>query len=1220
MTTSDDQTPSSSSIEVRLEPEVSVQLEALRAVLEQTDDPAERARVLIEIAIKVRDGLRDRSQALATLLQAWQADPTNGEVLDHLEPLTRSLNQWQQVLETTRTLLANERTPARMLAYAEAMVGWLTREVAMPEHALEYLERVRRFDSTHWLVRLFQAANYEQRGDLKSELEELDRAVVSAKRAQDRARIHVLMASRYADPRVANSAEAKRHFLAAQALVPTSMEALAGLEQIFRGEGDLPALAEVLEKQVEATEVEAEQVQILLRLAELYERQFVKPEMAAEKLERAFALDPTDNRVLAALERCYTSMRSWDDLVRVLEGAIFLVEDPQERAERLVNLAEIFESKLGDPAGALKAYERLEKLLPDDETLVGELARLSEKIGDWQAAVRYRTKLTELAPDARTRARMHVMAGQLLLPHDAAAARAHFEQAVTFDPPNAAAWNALLAEARKSGDMARVATYLEQRAVSSEAPRAQAQSYAELGTVRQSLGDGAGALAAWESAISADPNNETAAAALLEEYVGLERWQDAARLSDRVVHAAERGGDLERLFMARLHASLVAVHSGQPGRALTMALGAFHIHPDDLDVRQTLVECAWTMRADPQVLDAMEALGMVADMPPTLGTLPPDSRAQLGEIFALTGERDRAMVIFDTVLAEQPGNGPALRGLSSLRAARGESIAAWSLKRQLAETIADPEERFQILMETGEGFATKANRPDLAVEVYEQARAIRPNDRPLLHKLLAEYQTLEDWPKVCGVLRAIADSDQEPTRKAKVLMTIGQIAHAKLEDRATAVALYDEALEVDPSRLEAFERIVRLLTEVKDWSALERMYRRMIARALGGSDARLQHALYHQLGLIYRDRLHDRESALATFRMAVQLQPDDEQGQAILRELLAMSGQGEGAVALTLERVRRDPLDPGSYPALYDLLARLGHTDRAWVIASIMAYVVPSYAPAAAFRHATPPPPFERITGTLGADGYRRLLHPELDPTLTAIFEIMAAAAVEVRLAQLGFREKLAYPGPPLTQPEFLLQDVKSASRILGLPEPRVFSARVPPAIGVGVTRPPSLLVHPESLPGFPRNLLAFWIGKRLAELTPPLLARALFRSVSELKDLVTAAARIVQDTRDKDNRSDEMWRTHIRKDAYRKLSSAVERAVAAGALDVRRWSQLADLSTSRAGLVIAGDVDSARLALVREGQSPGDLTVSDQMRELVAFFLSEDYAHMRAVLGVTLK
>src|SRR5258707_9274138 len=111
-------------------------------------------------------------------------------------------------------------------------------------------------------------------------------------------------------------------------------------------------------------------------------------------------------------------MRNWDDLVRVLEGAIVLIDDPQKRAERLIALAEIFESKVGDLHGAVKAYERLEKLLPDDETLVGELARLNEKIGDWQAAARHRSTLAELSPDARTRARMHVMAGQLLVLHD----------------------------------------------------------------------------------------------------------------------------------------------------------------------------------------------------------------------------------------------------------------------------------------------------------------------------------------------------------------------------------------------------------------------------------------------------------------------------------------------------------------------------------------------------------------------------------------------------------------------------------------------------------------------------------------------------------------------------------------------------------------------------------------------------------------------------------
>jgi len=1219
--TSDDKIPSPGSIEGQVDPasEASAHVEGLLTSLEQTSNPSERARILIEVAILLRDRLRDRPQALDALIEAWQADPTNAKVLDHLEPLARAQNRWPEILETTRSLVARETVPSRTLAYSEAMVRWLTREVPMQEVAREYLERVRSIDSTHWLVHLFRAAQCEASGDVKGEIEELDRAVLSAKRADDRARIHLLMANRYGGERLNNTAEAKRHFMAAHALLPESMDALRGLEKIHEREGDLPALAEVLEKEVEASQVDEEQVALLLRLADLYEKQLVKPDMAAERLERAFVRDPSGEEVLAGLERCYTAMRSWDDLVRVLEGAIVLIDDPQQRAERLIALAEIFESKLGDLPGALRAYERLEKLLPDDETLVGELARLNEKMGDWQAAVRHRSKLAELAPDGRTRARMHVMAGLLLVAHDLEAARAHFDRAVTFDPTNAAAWNALLAEARRSGDMPRVARYLEKRAAATEGPRAQAQIFAELGTVKQSLGDELGALAAWESAIAADPNNETAARALLDSYVASSRWKEAAALCDPVVYAAERDGDTERLFTAWRQASIIAAHVGRHGRALAMALSAFNLRPEDSEVRQTLIECAWNMRADPQVLDAIGALGIIAD--DASEGIPPPTRAMLGEILALTGERDRAIALFEGVLAEQPDNVAALGGLSGLRAARGESIPAWTLKRQLAETVTDDEERFKLLLETAEGFANKANRPDLAAEVYEKARLIHPHDHALLHKLLTLYQGLEDWRRVFDVLRAIADSDEDASRRAKVVMTMGQIAHRKLDDHVTAVGLYDEALTLDPARLDAFERIVRILTELKAWQSLERAYKRMLGRALGQDDPRLQHALFHQLGLVYRDRIGNREGAIASFRKAVELRPDDEQDQTILRELLETSGQAEGAVAITLDRVRRDPLDPAPYPALYDLLERSGYADSAWCVASVMGHLGVSHAPAAAHLSAVPPRPIEQIPGTLGAEGYRMLLHPDLDPTLTAIFEVMAAAAVEVHVAQLGFRERLAHPGPVFTQSEFLNEAVKGACRLLGVAPARMFLARVPPAIGVGVTRPPSLLVHPESLAGFPLNLLSFWIGKRLAELTPPLLARGLFRSIFELKELVAAAARIVQDPGDRQNRADDVWRNYIRKERYQDLSVAIERAFAAGgSLDVRRWSQLADLSSSRAGLVIAGDVETARLALVREGQSPGDLSPRDQMRELVAFFLSDDYAEMRRMLGVTLQ
>src|SRR5204862_6553084 len=110
----------------------------------------------------------------------------------------------------------------------------------------------------------------------------------------DRASVHLLMAARYGEPRTANPALAKKSFLAAHKLLPQSLEALQGLEAIYVKEGDVPRLVEILEKSAEACKDDAQSVRILLRLAEIYEKQFLKPDQAVEKLELAFALDPNE--------------------------------------------------------------------------------------------------------------------------------------------------------------------------------------------------------------------------------------------------------------------------------------------------------------------------------------------------------------------------------------------------------------------------------------------------------------------------------------------------------------------------------------------------------------------------------------------------------------------------------------------------------------------------------------------------------------------------------------------------------------------------------------------------------------------------------------------------------------------------------------------------------------------------------------------------------------
>ena len=93
----------------------------------------------------------------------------------------------------------------------------------------------------------------------------------------------------------------------------------------------------------------------------------------------------------------------------------------------------------------------------------------------------------------------------------------------------------------------------------------------------------------------------------------------------------------------------------------------------------------------------------------------------------------------------------------------------------------------------------------------------------------------------------------------------------------------------------------------------------------------------------------------------------------------------------------------------------------------------------------------------------------------------------------------------------------------------------------------------------------------------------------------------------------DEALRSRLKKVELERLGDAVTQSRSKTIEDVERWSMLADLSTSRAGLLLVSDVELARGALAREGQLPSDLSVKEQMKHLVVFAVFEG---LRVPLG----
>jgi hypothetical protein len=215
-----------------------------------------------------------------------------------------------------------------------------------------------------------------------------------------------------------------------------------------------------------------------------------------------------------------------------------------------------------------------------------------------------------------------------------------------------------------------------------------------------------------------------------------------------------------------------------------------------------------------------------------------------------------------------------------------------------------------------------------------------------------------------------------------------------------------------------------------------------------------------------------------------------------------------------------------------------------------------------------------------------------------------------------------------LRDQDWLARTVARAAHILGHPAPRLYQRKVPGAVlGAAATKPPALLVHPPALGGIQTDVVAFMIGKRVMELTPPLLARALCPSITELKALAASAARIATNQTEP---GDQALRERLRREDVMRIAAAVDDAMTRsrdtagdprrGKLDVMRWSQLADLSTSRAGLLLAGDLEAARSALAYEPQAPSDLAPREKMKELASWFLGDQSAQLRRRLGIALK
>jgi len=608
---------------------------------------------------------------------------------------------------------------------------------------------------------------------------------------------------------------------------------------------------------------------------------------------------------------------------------------------------------------------------------------------------------------------------------------------------------------------------------------------------------------------------------------------------------------------------------------------------------------------------------------------------KLGLIKQNQAQAKQAINNFEKALAIEPAHRETLDAMVAVYEGLKDWKQVCSYKRQILDNIVDGGERYRMLQDIANVWIDRENNPPKGLEALEEALDLEPQDHKLLHRLLDLYGKTHQWERMVDILQRIADLEMQPDRKSRYLYTMAQIYRDKLEDQMRAVDLFNEALDLNPGYLEAFERINKILTSLKEWKQLERAYRKMLHRVAGKGNNDLEYSLWHALGLIYRDRLTDQGNSIAAFKMASRLKPDEAQEHLILAELFEAGGQGEEAIVEYREMLKIDALKLEPYRKLYQLQLEKKSYDEAWCLAAALAFMHKADPEETQFFEDYRPKGLPTVRGRLDNEQWaRNLFHEEENLYIGKIFEMIAAAALKAKIEDLKQKKQTPvldarFRQDPATSTVTLARTFGWAAQVLGLPQCPLLYVRsdVPGALVAVPNEPPASVAGQTVLTGFSTQDLLFLVGKHLSMYHPQHYIKTLFPTVTELTVLLFAGIKMVAPDSPSPPDIDKQivvtaqtLRAFMQPMQLEGLRMVVKKFLAEGAkANIKRWWQTVEITSARAGLVLCGDLEIAKKIIAAEPQQPSDLTVQEKLKELLQFSVSEQYHALRVALGITI-
>jgi golgin subfamily B member 1 len=625
--------------------------------------------------------------------------------------------------------------------------------------------------------------------------------------------------------------------------------------------------------------------------------------------------DPFDDEAaqrLASIEARATEAGDWERLVEVLMARVETEGSAPGRAALLRQVADVFETRIGDLPRAFTALTAALREDPADPTTLDGAEKLAADTDAWAELVADVSSVAREIEDKEIAASFWARAGRWyhkqLGHHDYA--MASFREAIKLDPGQLEARRGLIESYRVLSRWAEMADELAELVEREPAPGARVDLYLALGDLCESqLAATSRAVDAYQKAADLDADNDDTLAALERLYRKGEHWGKLAKVLERRAELYEAAGEAARAAATRRElATMRAERLGDLEGAIARYEAALRSDDRDLAALRALEELYDKVGRTADYLGILERLcDVVAGS--EKGSL---LRRLAAESEDRAGGPDQAIAAYERVLVLEPTADDAFRALERLTRSSGRWDKLVEVLGRHAETAKAPAlkaEQYAAMADVLEG---ELSDPHRAIEAHKNALGAMPERRASFDALGRLYQRTGDHPQAMATFERAAQL--AGPQGADLWAAAGRIAMDELADPEIAAQHFDRALALDEGHLPSLLAMARLARAQASWATA---VKRLGEAAHVSTSRREKIELLLEAAELHEHKLDDGDAALGLLLKVLELEPEnlDAGARAAARltdqarwqealpiaEMLARKAEGD-----RLEKARRE--------------------------------------------------------------------------------------------------------------------------------------------------------------------------------------------------------------------------------------------------------------------------------------------------------------------------